>query len=138
VRSAQGLSPAQALEVTLRPRAERVADLRAQAHVVERMANVSRLHVDPEARRPSGAASLVVGELQIFVHGVVDDAAEKKRLQGELAKVEKEIGVADKKLGNAGFVERAPAEVVADMRERKAGYERQREALLRSLADVEG
>ena len=138
VRSAQGLSPAQALEVTLRPRPERVADLRAQAHVVERMANVSRLHVDPEARRPSGAASLVVGELQIFVHGVVDDAAERKRLQGELAKVEREIGIADKKLGNAGFVARAPAEVVADMRERKAGYERQREALLRSLADVEG
>jgi valyl-tRNA synthetase len=138
VRAAQGLSPAQALEVTLRPAAERVADLHAQAHVLTRMAHVSRLQVDPAARRPAGAASRVVGGLQIFVHGVVDDAQEKLRLEKELGRVGREIDQADKKLSNAGFVERAPPEVVAEMRARKADYEQQRLALEAALAELAG
>jgi valyl-tRNA synthetase len=53
----------------------------------------------------------------------VDPAAERERLRKELARLEGEIGKARNQLGNPSFVERAPGNVVAQMRERLAGFE---------------
>jgi valyl-tRNA synthetase len=53
----------------------------------------------------------------------VDPAAERGRLEKESARLAAEIGKAKAKLGNASFVERAPAPVVAQERERLAGFE---------------
>ena len=52
----------------------------------------------------------------------VDIAAERERLSKEVARLENEIAKADSKLSNAGFVERAPANVVAQERERLSGF----------------
>jgi len=56
-------------------------------------------------------------------HVEVDVPAEIARLQKEIARVEGEIAKARGKLGNASFVERAPAKVVQQERERLAGFE---------------
>jgi valyl-tRNA synthetase len=53
----------------------------------------------------------------------VDPVAEKERLSKETARLEGEIVKARAKLGNASFVERAPAKVVEQERERLAGFE---------------
>lgn len=135
-RAAQGLSPKQKVTVTLRPPAQRADSLKRQAHVMETLANVESLLVDPEAKRPSGAVSLMVGDLQIFVHDLVDDDAERSRLQKELKKIVKEIQICEKKLGNEKFVSRAPAAVVEEQRERKVKYQAQKMAVERSLAEL--
>jgi valyl-tRNA synthetase len=137
-RSSQGVSPNQTVTVTLRPEQSRAEELEKQAHVIQRLANVDEIRVDPSATRPKGAASLVVGDLQIFVHDLVDDDAERERLQKERKRVKKEIAICDKKLGNEKFVSRAPAEVVEKQRERKAKYVAQAEAIERALDELEG
>jgi valyl-tRNA synthetase len=84
----------------------RVSDLRA----VEEL---------PESDSPVAVA----GGHRLMPHIEVDPAAERERLKKERARLEGEIGKARTQLGNASFVERAPGSVVAQMRERLAGFE---------------
>jgi valyl-tRNA synthetase len=69
------------------------------------------------------APTAVVGETRLMLHIKVDLADELARLEKERARVEGEVAKARTKLGNPGFVERAPAAVVAQERERLASFE---------------
>jgi len=53
----------------------------------------------------------------------VDPIVERDRLGKEKARLEDEVAKSRSKLDNASFVERAPAKVVAQERERLAGFE---------------
>ncbi|TMI16537.1 MAG: hypothetical protein E6H38_06180, partial [Betaproteobacteria bacterium] len=65
----------------------------------------------------------VVGNSRLMLQIEVDPDAERERLKKEAARLEGEITRARVNLGNASFVERAPAKVVAQERERLAGFE---------------
>ncbi|MDW2980505.1 MAG: valine--tRNA ligase [Rhodanobacter sp.] len=66
------------------------------------------------------AAAAVVGTLRVLIPlaGLIDLDAEKARLAKEIARIESEIRKCEGKLGNASFVANAPAEVVAQERQR--------------------
>ncbi len=75
---------------------------------------------------PKGAVQIVVDEATVVVPlaDVIDLEAERRRLDREIEKLEAEIAKIDRKLGNAEFLAKAPAEVVEDQRERRAEAER--------------
>ncbi|HUN69872.1 MAG TPA: class I tRNA ligase family protein, partial [Burkholderiales bacterium] len=73
----------------------------------------------PESDSPIAVA----GPHKLMPHIEVDAAAEKERLKKEIARLEGEIVKARAKLGNAAFVDRAPAKVVEQERARLAGFE---------------
>ncbi|NIJ75260.1 valyl-tRNA synthetase [Xanthomonas campestris] len=66
------------------------------------------------------SATAIVGELTLLVplQGLVDMDAERTRLDKEIKRVEGEIGKCNGKLGNATFVQNAPAVVVEQERAR--------------------
>jgi valyl-tRNA synthetase len=64
----------------------------------------------------------------------IDVAAERARLEKEIARLENEIGKAQAKLANANFVERAPAAVVAQEKQRLANHTATLEQLSAQLA----
>ncbi|WP_028874158.1 valine--tRNA ligase [Tepidiphilus margaritifer] len=72
------------------------------------------------ARLPEDALAPVaaVETLQLMLDVPIDAAKEHERLAKEIARLHAEIAKAKKKLENPSFVERAPAEVVAQERER--------------------
>ncbi len=88
------------------------------------------------------AGELPKGSVQAVVDGttvalplgeVIDIAKERDRLAKELVKLDGEIGKIEKKLGNENFVSRAPAEVVEEQRERRAGFEQSRVKLTEAI-----
>jgi len=60
---------------------------------------------------------------------LIDLTAEKARLAKEIARIEGEIKKCEGKLGNANFVANAPAEVVAQERQRIVDWGTQLDAL---------
>jgi len=90
----------------------------AAESALKRMARVSEVRFSDEA--PPESVQLVVrGILACLpLEGLIDLATEKKRLAGEAEKLGKDIEATMKKLDNADFIARAPAEVVEENRER--------------------
>jgi valyl-tRNA synthetase len=91
--------------------------------LIERMArvdaaNLTRPMPDGGQARIGHAEATVILPLA----GIIDLSAERARLGKELKRLDGEIDRIDKKLGNAQFMERAPEEVVAEQRERRAEY----------------
>jgi valyl-tRNA synthetase len=70
------------------------------------------------------SAIAVIGELKLTIPlaGLIDVAAEKQRLAKEITRIEGEIRKCEGKLGNANFVANAPAEVVAQEKQRVADF----------------
>ena len=58
-------------------------------------------------------------EVTLDTHGAVDVEAERKRLEKDLAKANKELEQTGKKLGNENFLSKAPEEVVNKIKQRQ-------------------
>jgi valyl-tRNA synthetase len=92
----------------------------------------------PGGDRPRGAVTSVAGEVEVLVglRGHVDPTKERDRLDRKLKEVEKDIGVLEKRLANASFVQSAPPEVVSEARAQLALLVRQREQLTEAIGMV--
>jgi valyl-tRNA synthetase len=64
----------------------------------------------------------VVGDFRLMLQVEIDKEAELARLSKEIERLKGEIAKAEGKLSNASFVERAPAAVVAQEKERLANF----------------
>ena len=68
------------------------------------------------------SASLEIGgvKIELDLTGSIDVVAERSRLEKDLAAAKKDLQTAEVKLGNAGFMAKAPADVVVEIKERLA------------------
>ena len=86
------------------------------------------LRSDPLAGMPFTLCAL--GSIGIPLEGVIDVAAEKKRILGEIGKLQGFLRTVDAKLGNESFVAKAPPKIIEQQKTR-------REELLADIAHQE-
>ncbi len=139
LRGELGVSPAQRLPLLA---CGDTALLQRHAPALQALARVSELRVfasrEEWAAAVQAAPTAVVGEASIALFIEVDRAAERERLQREAQRLEAEIAKARAKLGNASFVERAPAAVVEQEQRRVAEFGATRDKVLEQLARLGG
>jgi valyl-tRNA synthetase len=117
-RSDQGLADRQ--KVPARLSGVDTADLRTQLGAVSSLAWLTEPAADfaPSASLEVGLkGGIVVVELD--TSGTIDVAAERRRLEKDLAAAQKELASTTAKLGNADFMAKAPEAVVDKQRERQ-------------------
>ncbi|CAN2212430.1 ValS Valyl-tRNA synthetase [Candidatus Nanopelagicaceae bacterium] len=75
-----------------------------------------------EIKEFTPSASVEIGSIKVELDlsGTVDVVAERARLEKDLVTAQKDMKTAEVKLGNEGFMAKAPASVVAEIKERMA------------------
>lgn len=121
LRGEMSLSPAQRIPLVIAGKAE---ELNALAPALQALAKLSGVEI-VAALAPAGAVAAPVrnvGDYRMMLKIEVDIAAERDRLLKDITRLEVDIARTSAKLANAGFVERAPATVVAQEKERLAAF----------------
>jgi valyl-tRNA synthetase len=125
VRAQYNVEPGKMLAASL-SHASPDAKARAAAHrdLILRLGRLDRLDT---AGGPAGKGAIetVIDDatLALFVAAAIDKQAELKRLGRELERLAGDAGKMKAKLGNDGFLSKAPPEVVEELRERLAETE---------------
>ena len=120
-RSQNGIAPSMRFPVVVS--SEEPALLAAEGPLVASLAGLSELRVVEELADTPGSTTIRFGggQAQVALAGLIDVEAELARLGRELAKARDDLDRVEGKLANEGFTSRAPAEVVARERDKRAG-----------------
>jgi valyl-tRNA synthetase len=86
-------------------------------------------------RVPEGAAHIVLGEATVALPlaGVIDLGAERARLEKDLDRTATDIAAINARLGNQGFLAKAPEEVVEEARDRRTNLEARKAKIAEAL-----
>lgn len=116
------------------------ATLADQSGPLERMSRVAGLVWGAAPEGAIGAHAVLRSGANLFLplEDVVDLDRERQRLREEIERIVGRLAASDKKLANANFIERAPAEVVEKEREKAATAADQMKGLSEKLALLEG
>ena len=140
IRGEMDISPGKPLPVLLENASDEDAR-RAEKHValLQRVGKVESVKRLTTGEEPPASATALLNEMRLLVpmKGIIDVDAERGRLGKQLDKAETDLKRSKGKLGNAKFVNNAPAHVVTQEKERVTEFERQIAQLTEQLAKLE-
>ncbi len=140
LRSEMGIPPQKKVNVVFKsfePESEKA--LSEGASYLKKLSGLDKLVMGgKETAKPSFSLTAVLqgGEAYLLLEGLVDPSQEATRLQKELANMEAEVFRCEKKLSNEGFLKKAPAELVAEEKEKLEGYMKKRNRLAAYLKEL--
>ncbi|MBD1381191.1 valine--tRNA ligase [Metabacillus arenae] len=107
---------------------------------LERFCNTSSLTIKTELPAVEKAMTAVVtgAELILPIEGLINIEEEVKRLEKELDKLNKEVERVQNKLGNEGFLKKAPAQVINEEKAKESDYVEKRAAVLARISELKG
>ncbi len=141
IRGEMDVPPGKQIGAVLDCRSEAaVAIVQAGETYLRVLARVGDLAYGVGIARPEQAATQVAGEVEILLplSGMINLEEEEKRLQKEIAKVEKDVAMFAKKLSNEAFVAKAPPEVLEKDRGKLREAEEKLQILQQSLSRILG
>ncbi|QRM19113.1 valine--tRNA ligase [Dechloromonas sp. TW-R-39-2] len=133
LRGEMNVSPALRMPLLVAGGGDEMADF---APILQALGKLSEVQLVDDMPTDAVAPVAVVGETRLMLKVEIDVAAEKVRLAKEIEKLEKQISIAQNKLGNEGFVARAPAAVIDQEKQRVADFTATLEKLKPQLAKL--
>ncbi len=125
IRGEMNVLPAVKISVICRCADESFAGIvNRNENILKSLARLSSLEWGVEMKKPQQCAAGVIDGMEIFIplSGVIDVKTETKRLTKELIKLAKEISITKTKLENEDFIEKAPARVVENERNKLIAF----------------
>lgn len=125
IRSELNVPPGRQVELIINTPEGGTADLLRELQTdLLALTNGSSVTIGSGLDQPASSGSGVVRDLEIYIplEGLIDVGAERQRLEKEIAKFEGLLRSLDGKLGNAGFLKKAPPQVVERERARREEY----------------
>jgi valyl-tRNA synthetase len=126
-RNDQGVKPSQKIPGKFIAPADITAYASAMAFV---------LKLELKEFTPSASVEIGSIKVELDLSGTVDVVAERARLEKDLATAHKDMKTAEVKLSNEGFMAKAPASVVAEIKERMAATSADIERITTQLATL--
>jgi valyl-tRNA synthetase len=123
VRGEMNIAPSLALRVQIQSEDDRARQLiTAHQDLIINLARLDALSVSEIGPKPKSSATAVISRASIYVslEGIIDFAKETSRLAKELKKLDAELATVAKKLANEGFLNKAPADVIAKVRQKQS------------------
>jgi len=121
IRGEMRIPPSKLVNVVLDvPDKEREQVLMENVAHIRTLGKVEGFSIVSRAPKPEGSATAVFEDMQIHVllKGLLDFEEEKKRINKEIMKLEKDLGLSNRKLANADFLEKAPPNIIEQVREK--------------------
>ncbi|HEV2879870.1 MAG TPA: valine--tRNA ligase [Pyrinomonadaceae bacterium] len=141
IRSEMSIKPSQEIEIIFRTTDEHLNEVFGNNSAqIMRLTRAGKMnyatHVSTPVEIPRASARAVLAggaEVAVPLEGLIDFAQERERLRKEEEKLAKEAERLRGQLANENFVARAPAEKVAELRQRMADIEQRTGALRQSM-----
>jgi len=137
VRASYQVAPSARVPVVAVAAGATSAALSATQRLLAHMGGASEVTIAASYQKPKDAATALVRDAEVFVLGVVDLEVERAKLTKQREKLAGQIRGIEGKLGNEGFVAKAPAEVVEREKARLADLTKQLQSLDASIADLD-
>ncbi|MFK7788819.1 MAG: class I tRNA ligase family protein, partial [Phycisphaeraceae bacterium] len=90
--------------------------------------------VGPSIERPAGSAAVLIGDVTVYLHDVVDAETEKARLEKLLTDKQRQVKTFEGRLSNDKYVNNAPAHLVQETRDQHAAAVKELEQVQSQLA----
>ncbi len=129
IRALQGIPPSRKLAARIKADGRSAEILGRMKSLIVRMASLESLEIGAGQMRSVTAAAQVVGDVEIYLEGAVDAEKERIRLSTKRAKLLEDMKKTESRLGNEGFVARAPVDVVAKEKQKLAEIKAQIELI---------
>jgi valyl-tRNA synthetase len=139
IRTEMNIKPSDRVAVHVAGSAEMQSILVSNEAQILKLARADNLVLGDSLEVPSASARAVITggcELAIPLEGLIDFDKERARLQTQIEKLNTELQRLTGQLSNEEFVNKAPAEKVEALRERKAEIEQQTDTLKANLESL--
>ena len=140
IRGEMNIPPSKNVNLIIDAKNERDKEIleRSLAYI-QTLAKVDSASIGSDLPKPEKSATALFEETSVHVllEGLIDFEEEKKRIKKAINKIEKDMEISNKKLANRGFLEKAPAEIVADVRAKVEGLSAKLSKLKQNLSFLE-
>lgn len=141
VRAEVNVPMSKKIEMLIKPSGEaEAAILSRNEEFIKRFCGTSKLETGLQISAPDKAMTAILtgAELYLPLAGLIDIAQEITRLEKEHQHLNAEVERIEKKLGNEGFVAKAPAKVIDEERAKMNDYADKRDKVLARIAELRG